>query len=193
MPKALQNEGALAQSVNEVLERSFDLTRSLSTELAPPVLYEVGLAPALGWLTSQTAQRYNIKVTVKADSSAEPQAIDVRVFLFQAVRELLFNSAKHNRCSPIHVAMAKAGRGKVRIVVSDQGAGFDPAKLDSKKLGTAGFGLFSIRERITSIGGEFGIESAPGRGTQATLLAPCGFASRGKSKTFKDKSALAKR
>jgi len=72
--------------------------------------------------------------------------------------------------------MKNDGRGKVRIVVSDQGAGFDPAKLDSKTMGTAGFGLFSIRERITSIGGEFRIQSTQGRGTQATLLAPCGSA-----------------
>ena len=161
----------LAQAVNETLEKSFDLTRSLSAELAPPVLYEDGLAAALKWLTSQTAGRYNIKITVKADSSADPQAIDVRVFLFQAVRELLFNSVKHAPRSPIHVAMKNDGRGKVRIVVSDQGAGFDPAKLDSKTMGTAGFGLFSIRERITSIGGEFRIQSTQGRGTQATLLA----------------------
>ena len=167
---------ALAQAVNEALEKSFDLTRSLSAELAPPVLYEDGLAAALEWLTSQTAGRYNIKITVKADSSADPQAIDVRVFLFQAVRELLLNSVKHAPRSPIHVAMTNDGRGKVRIVVSDQGAGFDPAKLDSKTMGTAGFGLFSIRERITSIGGEFRIQSTQGRGTQATLLVPCNLA-----------------
>jgi len=180
--KGAERRNALAQNVNEVLERSFELTRSLSTELAPPVLYEGGLAPALEWLTSQTAKRYNIKVTVKTDSSAEPQAIDVRVFLFQAVRELLLNSVKHAGRSPIHVAMVRDGRRKVRIVVSDHGAGFDPAKLDSKKGGTAGFGLFSIRERITSIGGEFRIQSTRGRGTQATLLAPCVSATPDKAK-----------
>jgi signal transduction histidine kinase len=147
----------------------------------------------LKWLTSQTAGRYNIKITVKADSSADPQAIDVRVFLFQAVRELLFNSVKHAPRSPIHVTMKKDGQGKVRIVVSDQGAGFDPAKLDSKTMGTAGFGLFSIRERITSIGGEFGIQSAPGRGTQATLLAPCGLASQGNPERIRGKLASPKR
>jgi signal transduction histidine kinase len=151
-------------------------------ELAPPVLYENGLAAALVWLTDQTAGRYNIKITVKADSSADPQAIDVRVFLFQAVRELLFNSVKHAPRSPIHVAMTNDGRGKVRIIVSDRGAGFDPAKLDSKTMRSTGFGLFSIRERITSIGGEFQIKSSQGRGTQATLLAPCGAAVPGKSK-----------
>jgi signal transduction histidine kinase len=165
--------GTLAQAVNEALEKSFDLTRSLSAELAPPVLYEDGLAAALEWLTNQTAGRYDIKVTVKADSSADPEAIDVRVFLFQAVRELLLNSVKHAPRSPIHVAMTNDGRSKVRIVVTDQGTGFDLAKLDSKTMGTAGFGLFSIRERITSIGGEFRIQSTQGRGTQAILLVPC--------------------
>jgi signal transduction histidine kinase len=88
------------------------------------------------------------------------------------VRELLFNSVKHAQRSSIDVAMTNDGRGNVRIVVSDTGAGFNPAKLDSRTMGTTGFGLFSIRERITSIGGEFRIESTKGRGTQATLLAP---------------------
>jgi len=169
---SLGKRDELAHAVNETLEKSFDLTRSLSAELAPPVLYEEGLAAALKWLTNQTAQRYNVKIRVQADSSADPQAIDVRVFLFRAVRELLFNSVKHAPRSPIDVVMTKDGRDRVRIVVSDQGAGFDPAKLDSKTMGTAGFGLFSIRERITSVGGEFRIQSTPGCGTQATLLAP---------------------
>jgi signal transduction histidine kinase len=180
--KSAAKRDALAQAVNEALEKSFDLTRSLSAELAPPVLYENGLAAALVWLTNQTAGRYDIKITLKADSSADPQAIDVRVFLFQAVRELLFNSVKHAPRSPIHVAMTNDGRGKVRIVVCDRGAGFDPAKLESKTMGTTGFGLFSIRERITSIGGEFQIQSSQGRGTQATLLAPCAAAVPGKAK-----------
>jgi len=171
----------LAQAINEALEKSFELTRSLSAQLAPPVLYEDGLAAALKWLTSQTALRYNTRVTVKADSSADPQAIDVRVFLFQAVRELVLNSVKHAPRSPIHVAMTNARQGKVRIVVTDQGPSFDPAEFDSKTTGTTGFGLFSIRERITSIGGEFRIESRKGRGTQATLLAPCASAASDKA------------
>jgi signal transduction histidine kinase len=187
--KGAAKRNALAQDIAEALDRSFELTRSLSTELAPPVLYEGGLAAALEWLASQTAKKHNVQVTVKTDASAEPQAADVSVFLFQAVRELLLNAVKHAGRGAIHVAMANDGQGKVHIVVSDHGAGFNTAQLDSQRAGTGGFGLFSIRERITSIGGEFGIESAPGRGTQATLRAPCGFALHDKPKGSRGKSA----
>lgn len=165
---------ALAKDVVEVLTRSFELTRTLSTELAPPVLYECGLAAALEWLASQTSKKQNIRVTVETDPSADPQGDDVRIFLFQAVRELLLNAVKHARGSSVHVAMGNDGAGKVRIVVSDRGPGFDPAKIDAQKIRIGGFGLFSIRERVSSIGGEFEIQSAPGRGTRVTLLAPRG-------------------
>jgi signal transduction histidine kinase len=109
---------------------------------------------------------------VRADPSADPQGADVRVLLFRAVRELLINSAKHAGGSPVKIAMGNDGPGKVRIIVSDKGVGFDQAKLDGQRIGSGGLGLFSIRERLSSIGGDFHIESAPGCGTKVTLLAP---------------------
>jgi signal transduction histidine kinase len=64
----------IAREIADALERSFRLTRSLSVELAPPVLYEHGLAAALEWLAAETGKNYNVKVTVEADSSANPEA-----------------------------------------------------------------------------------------------------------------------
>jgi signal transduction histidine kinase len=163
---------ALTRDISEVLERSFELIRSLTAELAPAVLYECGLAAALEWLATRTRKQHGIRVTVRADSSADPEGADVRVLLFRAVRELLLNSAKHAGGSAVEIAMGNDGPGKVRIIVCDEGAGFDAAKLDGQGVGSGGLGLFSIRERVSSIGGDFRIESAPGRGTKVTLLAP---------------------
>src|SRR6266545_891838 len=95
----------IAREIADVLERSFKLTRSLSVELAPPVLYEHGLAAALEWLAAETGKHYNVKVTVEADSSANPKAADVRIFLFRGVRELLLNSVKHAVGSAVHITM----------------------------------------------------------------------------------------
>jgi signal transduction histidine kinase len=172
--KSAAKRDGIMQEIDEMLERSFNLTRSLSVELSPPVLHEGGLAAALEWLAAQTRQHYNVQVTLEADSSANPKAVDVRVFLFQAVRELLLNAVKHGAGSPVHIAMTSAGLSKVHIVVADRGPGFDPDALDLQQMGPGGLGLFNIRERMISIEGELQIESTPGHGTRMTLIAPCG-------------------
>jgi signal transduction histidine kinase len=170
---AAQRE-AIAREIAEVLERSFKLTRSLSVELAPPVLYEHGLAAALEWLAAETRKNYNVEVVVKADSLANPKTADVRIFLFRAVRELLLNSLKHAGGSAVHITMQHRRPDKVRIIVADDGPGFDPNSLDNKRTDSQTVGLVNIRERVSSFGGEFHINNGPKRGTRITLLLPCG-------------------
>jgi len=164
----------IAREIADVLERSFQLTRSLSVELAPPVLYEHGLAAALELLSAETRKNYNIEVTTEADSSANPKAADVRIFLFRAVRELLLNSAKHAGGSSIHITMQHRRPDNVRIIVADDGPGFDPNWLDDKRSGSQTVGLLNIRERVSSFGGEFHIDSGPKRGTRISLSLPRG-------------------
>ena len=164
----------IAREIADVLERSFQLTRSLSVELAPPVLYEHGLAAALEWLAAETRKNYNIEVTVEADFSANPKTADVRIFLFRAVRELLLNSAKHAGGSAVHIKMQHRRPGKVRIIVTDDGPGFDRNSLDDKRTGSQTVGLPNIRDRASSFGGEFHINSGPKRGTRITLSLPRG-------------------
>ena len=164
----------IAREIADLLGRSFQLTKSLSVELAPPVLYEHGLAAALEWFAAETRKNYNIEVTVEADYSANPKAADVRIFLFRAVRELLLNSAKHAGGSGVHITMQHRRPGKVRIIVADDGPGFDPNSLDDKRTGSQMVGLLNIRERVTSFGGEFHIKSGPKRGTRITLSLPRG-------------------
>jgi signal transduction histidine kinase len=165
---------AIACEIADVLERSFKLTRSLSVELAPPVLYEHGLAAALEWLAAETRKNYNVEVIVEADSLANPKAADVRIFLFRAVRELLLNSVKHAGGSAVHVTMQHRRPDKVRIIVADDGPGFDSKSLDNKRTDSQTVGLVNIRERLSTLGGEFHINSGPKRGTRITLLLPCG-------------------
>ena len=164
----------IIREIQNMLERSFNLTRSLSVELSPPVLHDHGLAAALEWLAAQARKHHGARVSVDADSSANPKAIDVRVFLFQAVRELLLNAVKHAAGSPVHIVMKGVGSGKFRVIVSDRGSGFDPATLDRQGIQLGGLGLFSIRERMASFGGKLQIDSAPGHGTRITLVAPRG-------------------
>ena len=130
------------------------------------------LAAALEWLAAETRKNYNVEVTVEADSSANPKAADVRIFLFRAVRELLLNSVKHAVGSAVRITMQHLRPDKVRIIVADGGPGFDPTSLDDKRTGAQTFGLLNIRDRVRSFGGKFHIDSGPKRGTQITLWLP---------------------
>ena len=91
--------------------------------------------------------------------------------LFVAVRELLFNVVKHGQVQQAWVRVSRLPENQLKIVVSDQGAGFDPARLRACEGTRSGFGLFSLRERLESLGGQMEVESAPGKGSRFTLLA----------------------
>jgi len=159
------------QQVDELLGQCIDESRSLTMEISPPVLYDAGLVAGLEWLARRMEQSYGLTVAVDADPQAEPEAEDVRILLFQSVRELLFNVVKHAEVPRARVKMTRSGR-QVRIVVADGGAGFDPAKIHTDEACAAGFGLFSIRERLELLGGRLDLSAAPGKGTRVTIYAP---------------------
>jgi signal transduction histidine kinase len=138
-------------------------------ELAPAVLHERGLAAAFEWLATKTRKNYNVEATVEADSSANPKAPDVCIFLFRAVRELLLNSVKHALGSAVRITMHHLRPDKVRIIVADGGPGFDPTSLDAQRIGSQTFGLVNIRERVSGFGGKFHINSDPRRVIRITL------------------------
>jgi len=172
--KGAAKRAEVMQMIEEILDRSFNLTRSLIVELAPPILHERGLAAALQSLAAQTAKQHDIQVSVEADSSANPKQPSVRVFLFRALRELLLNAVKHANGSAVTIRMTRARPDKVQIVIADRGPGIDLDKLNRHDSASTGLGLLNIRERLTNFGGELHIESAPRRGSKMTLIAPIG-------------------
>lgn len=161
-----------AREIDDLLNQSIAASRSLTAELSPPILHEGGLIVALEWLCGWVHQNQGLQVNCCLDRGAEPQNHNVRVTLFQAVRELLLNIVKHAGVKTARLGVSRAG-GQVRVTVWDEGKGFDPSASDPGE-GNRGFGLFSIQERLDLLGGGVEIDSAPGRGTRVTLHAPVG-------------------
>ncbi len=159
------------EEIRDLIAQTIESTRSLTFELSPPVLYELGFEAAVEWLVRQTRQQYGLSADFKADGQTKPLDNNVRVFLFQAVRELLVNVAKHAQARNVTVSTRRVGN-EIRVSVEDDGVGFDISQTGSYDYKTGGFGLFSIRERLGHIGGRFEIESKPGRGTRVTLAVP---------------------
>ena len=159
------------EEIRDLISQTIESTRSLTFELSPPVLYELGFEAAVEWLVRQTRQQYGLSADFKADGQTKPLDNNVRVLLFQAVRELLVNVAKHAQAHNVTVSTRGVGN-EIRVSVEDDGVGFGVSKAGSHDYKTGGFGLFSIRERLGHIGGHLEIQSKPGRGTRVTLTAP---------------------
>jgi PAS domain S-box-containing protein len=157
------------------IDEAIAAARSLSFELFPPVLHGLGLAAALTWLADWTRKQYGLVVQVSADPLANSDRKDVRILLFESVRELLFNAVKHAHVDRVALDLSLDADNTLHISVADRGVGFDPAKLvDRSTGGQVGWGLFSIRERLTLLGGRLTIDSAPGQGTRFQLIVPRG-------------------
>jgi PAS domain S-box-containing protein len=164
----------LVRSLDEVrklLSEAIDKTRSLTTELSPPVLYELGFEAALESLVKNAHERYGLSTQFENDELDKPVSEDIGVMLFQAVRELLVNVAKHAKAQEVKVSIQRVD-DEIRIEIEDDGKGFDILSEGPYSVASGGFGLFSIRERLGHMGGHFDIESKLGRGTRVTLSAP---------------------
>ncbi len=159
-----------AGEVEDLINKALEVSRSLTREISPPILREGRLIPALRWLAGWFVEKHGLKVTVAAADDVTPESDDQKVQLFRAVQELLFNVVKHARAGTASVRVSHQC-DQIQILVEDKGVGFDPAQVFAEGR-TRGFGLFSIRERLDAMGGRMEIESAPGKGTRFTLIAP---------------------
>ncbi len=165
LPAELQ---AQIDEVRQWVEQAISRTRSLTFELSPPVLHELGLGAAVEWLGEQMEKVHGFTFAFHNDEEPKPVDEEVGIFLFTSVRELLVNVAKHANAHKVQVSITKNGEGMV-VEVKDDGRGFLPSKAD---LRSKGFGLFSMRERLQHLGGHMSIASMPGNGTVITLSAP---------------------
>ena len=161
-----------ASQVGALIDRANNAIRSLAAQLAPDVLHELGLAPALDWLAEEIEGNFdNLKVSVRDDGRPKPLSQETRSILYRAVRELLINVAKHAKTNRATVESV-TNRDQVVVTVSDSGVGFDSSQASSGN--QRRLGLISLRERLSHIGGTVEIRSTPGQGSRIILSAPAG-------------------
>jgi PAS domain S-box-containing protein len=161
----------LVDELRELVDQAIQSTRSLTFELSSPILYELGLEAAVDSLIEQVQSQHGINIDLEDDGQWKPLGDDVRVVLFQAVRELLVNVVKHAQASSVKISIRRDG-GHIQIGIEDNGVGFDASKIGPNPSGANTFGLFNIRERLKYLGGHLEIESGHGDGTSVTVLAP---------------------
>jgi PAS domain S-box-containing protein len=154
----------------ELIVKAINDSRTLVFELSPPVLYDLGLKAALIWLAGDLEKRHGFSFEVTDDGAKKPMGDAEKAIVFRAVRELALNVLKHAKVPTAKVSLRRTD-GQVRIDVEDRGVGFDPTALGDRAA-PGGFGLLSVREQISRLGGTLEIESALQQGTRVTLRVP---------------------
>ncbi|OZC03324.1 chemotaxis protein CheB [Rubricoccus marinus] len=157
-----QDEAIRATEIETMVQNAIEITRSLSVDLAPPVLAGGGLDEALDWLAGQMQDLYKLKVNLQAVPLDPSPTAETITLLVQLVRELLFNVVKHAGVGEATVVVAQED-DSIRIDVIDHGQGFDPSETPF------GFGLDSVQERVDLLSGSLDVASQPGGGTRSTL------------------------
>jgi signal transduction histidine kinase len=149
-----------------------DKTRVQAFDLGSPVLYMFGLEEAIrGHLTEEIQAKHGIMTEFEDDGLSKPLDEDVQIQLFRSVRELLTNVIKHAQAQKIDISMYKED-DTIKICVKDDGVGFDSSDDGSGSDLAKGFGLFSIYENLTQLGGNAEVTSTVGQGTVVVLTAP---------------------
>lgn len=176
---ALRSSGfspAFSECLDEVwnlTDQALQQTRSLTFDLSPPVLHELGFRAALEWLVEEIQKRHGLPIRLEGNEQDIPLDEDDRMLLFRTVRELLMNVVRHARAHCATISIRREG-DRLCIEVVDDGMGFEASRVALGRNGAGGFGLFSIRERLEGLGGRFDVASRPGLGTRVTLWAPLG-------------------
>ena len=158
--------GEIVTLINQIIQD----TRSLIFTISSPLLYDLGLGAALERLAEQFDSEHDMQFTFSGPETMEKIDIDISLLLFDAVKELLMNAVKHSEAKRVLISM-RIDDSRVILAVRDDGVGFDVHHAGNGGKKTGGFGLFSIRERLDTIGGSFTVNAGAG-GSEILLNAP---------------------
>ncbi len=183
-----QADGADVADMLDALDELVEQTRSMTFDLCPPMLYDLGLVAAVEELTARTGRDAGLQAEFVDDGRPKPVEPELRGFLYRATRELLLNVTKHAKASSVVVSMDRSPQ-TLAISVQDDGRGVQRSQEASPRKTEGGFGLFSIRERLGQLGGWLLEESKPDQGTRMTLFVPLTDADTSREDTSTDGDA----
>ncbi len=170
LPKNDANAKVIRE-VRRLIGAAIKETRALTFELSSPVLYELGLAAAIESLSEQMPGLEKLSFEFCGDGRTASGAGDIEIVLFRVTRELLMNVIKHAKARRVQVSV-RSTDDCYEIVIHDDGVGFKTERAEQGFTRKGTFGLFAVKEQLDQIGAELRIESSPGGGTCATIVAP---------------------
>ncbi len=158
---------APAQTIMDQCDRLFGVVRGMMRRLRPLMLDDLGLVPSLQDMVENWRVRHpDTAIRFFCDEAVEDCFGSAKIHLFRIVQESLTNVSKHAQAGALTIELGLTGEGRIRLAVSDDGKGFDPA------LPRTGFGLHGIYERVASLDGVWTLRTAPGAGVSLEIQIP---------------------
>jgi signal transduction histidine kinase len=146
------------------------ITQRVIADLSPPGLYELGLEPALKWLSVYMRGKDGLQVDLQVDPDAAAFDLELRILVFKLIRELLRNVVKHAGVQSAAVTVTQTST-ELRVLVEDRGVGFE-WQLSLFEPRSEGFGLWSVADRVRAAAGEMTVDTAPGSGCRVSVTFP---------------------
>ncbi|RYF95986.1 MAG: PAS domain-containing sensor histidine kinase, partial [Chitinophagaceae bacterium] len=153
--------------LNLMMDDMIKTVRKIATDLRPSLLDDLGLGAALEWHLSEFEKRAGIDVHYEGLPQELPLSVTIKTGLFRIVQESLTNVARYAKAKKVLVTL-KHIDDILSLTIRDDGVGFDPAELATKK----SFGIVGMRERSAMMSGKYSILSSPGQGTTVKVIVP---------------------
>jgi PAS domain S-box-containing protein len=170
---ALRRRGlpeSVAQQLNTISQATSDAIeelRALVRNLRPIQIEQLGLTDSIRDLVDKVAQSTTIQLEHRIENADDAILGPSATQLYRIIQEALNNIIKHSSAARAFLSLERDIQC-VRLLISDDGRGFDTAKVSLR----GGFGLKNIQERARMIGGRANVQSNPGAGTRLVIEVP---------------------
>ena len=164
----------ILKETRELLSGASSTARNLATDLRPPMLDDAHFIEGLRWLVDWIWQRFDLAVHLEVLDSFNPKVIqaELSAYLFETVRELLFNVVKHAEVKNARLRLGFNEKEGLHLSVIDQGVGSDGDAFSGSEAHGMGSGLGTIKERLQLMGGALEIKTGKGKGFQVDIRLP---------------------
>jgi signal transduction histidine kinase len=163
--------------ISNLVDRTLQQVRTLSVELRPAVLDDLGLAPALRWYLDRQAQRGGFAVHFMADPLEARLAAELETVCFRLVQEAVTNISRYAQAQHVEVELRHDG-AILELTIWDDGIGFEVAAALERVAQGASLGLLSMQERVRLVGGQLDLKSGLQTGTEIQARLPLRYAGR---------------
>ena len=153
------------------LDGVIDDVRRLSRDLSPSILEDLGLQSALKFLINEFSRHYNVCQAFEVEDLDQLFPAEAQIIIYRIFQECLTNISKHAGATEVSIAVNEHN-DLISLTIEDNGAGFDPASVLTRRGADRGLGLAALDERARMLGGILEIRSKPGDGTSITLVIP---------------------
>lgn len=165
-----ETRGRIADT-RQLAHQTLRAIRSLSIDLRPSALDDLGLLPALRWYVKEYQKKCSIEVDFVPSGFKQRLPAEMETALYRIVQEALTNTARHSQAKRVSIMLKEDGK-EVEGIISDDGIGFDIEAIRKSPDNDRGLGLAGMTERAVLLDGSLDIRSRPGHGTTITIHIP---------------------